>query len=114
MAAACCSQDRYNSGNLEVPCAVCTFLWSAGTIPKFEQDTDVRKLLNLYIYIFKELVQISREIIFEIINNVGLISEIYQSIPSSRNPHRSKFFYFWVTFFQFKPHFESHFSSLEP
>ena len=65
MAAACCSQDRYNSGNLEVPCAVCTFLWSAGTIPKFEQDTDVRKLLNLYIYIFKELVQISREIIFE-------------------------------------------------
>ena len=80
--------------------------------PKFEQDTDVGKLLNLYIYIFKELVQISREIIFEIINNVGLISEIYQSIPSSRNPHRSKFFYFWVTFFQFKPHFESHFSKL--
>ena len=33
--------------------------------PKFEQDTDVGKLLNLYIYIFKELVQISREIIFE-------------------------------------------------
>ena len=39
---------------------ICVVSW-----PKFEQDTDVGKLLNLYIYIFKELVQISREIIFE-------------------------------------------------
>ena len=40
-----------------------------GTIPKFEQDADVRKLRNLYtiklFFLFKELIQISREIIFE-------------------------------------------------